>query len=202
MNYWKTILIEIKCFASNFFHGWLPSCILWLLLVNFPILGGGRLTKHNQGFIYLHKMIYNLCEAMLITHVARPLCLCPCVDRQAAFHQPRDGKQLWGETNLAVRPASVTERPHERNWQHSFGPGLGQQEYVYMCVCMCVRVRLVSAYFMVVCENRKLWLAFTWFTWELAGWPTQSPTAHLNDFSFFFSFHVWENSLSFDLYVG
>lgn len=51
---------------------------------------GGRLTKHNQGFIYLHKMIYNLCEAMLITHVARPLCLCPCVDRQAAFHQ------AWG----------------------------------------------------------------------------------------------------------
>lgn len=86
-------------------------------------------------------MIYNLCEAILITHVARPLCLCPRVDRRTdrqPFIRPGDGEQLWGETNLAVRPASVTERPHERSWQHSFRPGLGQQEYVYVRVCACV----------------------------------------------------------------
>lgn len=80
---------------------------------------------------------------MLITHVARPLCVCPCADRQTdrqPFIKPGDGEQLWGETNLAVRPASVTERPHERSWQHSFRPGLGQQEYVYICVCVRVRV--------------------------------------------------------------
>lgn len=53
MNYWKTILIEIKCFASNFFHGWLPSCILWLLLVNFPILGGGGGIDKTQPRLHL-----------------------------------------------------------------------------------------------------------------------------------------------------
>lgn len=64
----------------------------------------------------------------------------PALTDRQPFIRPGDGKQLWGETNLAVRPASVTERPHERNWQHSFGPGLGQQEYVYMCVYVCVHV--------------------------------------------------------------
>lgn len=59
----------------------IPSCILWFLSCQlffpfFSILGS---TNYDGRVIYPRKMIYNLCEEMLITHVARPLSLLsPC----------------------------------------------------------------------------------------------------------------------------
>lgn len=150
--------LKLNVFCIQLFYGWLPSCILWFLSVNFPILGS---TNYSKRVIYLFEKMYNLLWSNAnYTFGKGSVSLSPLLTDRQPFIRPGDGKQLWGGTNLAVRPASVTERPHESNWQHSFRSGLGQQEYVYKCVC----VHLRSAYFMVVYENRKLWLAFTWFT--------------------------------------
>ena len=149
-----------------------------------------QITK-SKPFIYPRWSVIS--KEKLITHVVGPDCLCPHTDRQAVFHQGQGGWRAAVRRNqIAVRPASVTERPHERSWQCSFRPGLGQQENVYVCV------HLVSAYFMVVCENRKLWLAFTWFTWGMAGGPIQNLTVDINYLNFFFfQLLTCEKTLSF-----
>ncbi len=136
----KSILIEIK-YVLHLMLPWMAAILHSVVSLCQLFYSGVDKLQWTSHLSPQDDLLYNLCEAMLITLVARPLCLCPRVDRRTdrqPFIGPGDGEQLWGETNPAVRPASVTERPHERCWQHSFRPGLGQQEYVCVCVWVCV----------------------------------------------------------------
>lgn len=93
-------------------------------------------------------------------------------DRQAAFHHAVGMERSCEEKRPKHSDQPASQRDHMR------GPGNAHLGLVWVSssmfthVCVCVSsVHLVSAYFfMVAGENRKLWLAFTWFTWGIAGW--------------------------------
>lgn len=116
-------------------------------------------------------MIYNLCKEMLITHVARPRSpFVPPPRWETSALSSDFGEGGW---RAAVRPnpnggrsSPASHSDHIRDaGSVRAGPAFGQRRDVYVHV---LRVRatthLLSAYCMVVCENRKLWLVSTWFS--------------------------------------
>ena len=124
---------------------------------------------------------------MLITHVARPLCLRPCDDRRSgglssglAMVSSCEGKLISPSDQQA------SQRDHMRGAGCTIRPGLSRQECVYIsiyvCVCVCVCSRLVSAYFMVVCEKQEVMTGFH-VVYMRSGRTTQNLTGALNDFS-------------------
>lgn len=93
------------------------------------------------------EMIYNLCEEMLITHVARP---------RSPFtpppYSPRDKRsfiRLRGgrmASSCEAKPkwrsvlAGVTQRPHERSWQRPLGTCFWSATQLFMCSCAPLRI--------------------------------------------------------------
>lgn len=127
-------------------------------------------------------MIYNLCEDMLITHVARP---------RSPFtpppppNSPRDKRsfiRLRGgrmASSCEAKPkwrsalAGVTATTWEELAASARDLLLVSDTIVYVLVR--AAAHLLSAYFMAVCENRKLWLASTWFK---PTWGYRQPAQH------------------------
>lgn len=93
-------------------------------------------------------MIYNLCEDMLITHVARPRSpftppLLP-TRRETSALSSDFGEGGWRAAARpnpnGGRPSPASQRPHERSWQRPLGTCFWSATQLFTCSCAPLRI--------------------------------------------------------------